>query len=146
MSWLNNRSSLFVLLFLGTSLAFFSRAIAIPAPIEKEAKPRDPFESPLTIETQVTPVPSSPLLQFALSQFKLSGIIWGSLGRSAVVESPDGKCYVLKEGDAIGRLGGKVQVINQENMVVKNNYQDYEGKICQEEVIIKLYKQEKQPE
>jgi hypothetical protein len=111
--------------------------------METVGKRRDPFKSPLFVsKAAVSKIPASPLLKYALSEFKLVGIIWGNLGRSAVVEAPDGKCYVIKKGEEIGRLRGKITEIAKEKVVVQNTVTDYLGKTLNRKIDMKLYKEE----
>ena len=121
---------------------------ASPGQMKASEKIRDPFKSPLFIQPKikksVTTVPLSPLLKFALSELKLVGIVWGSLGRVAIVEAPDGKCYSIKKGDMIGKFSGKVKKVYQDNLVVQDEITDYAGKTKTQEITIKLYKEEKQ--
>ncbi|MGA1874001.1 MAG: pilus assembly protein PilP [bacterium] len=106
------------------------------------AKRRDPFKSPLFVSKAASEVPASPLLKYALSEFKLVGIVWGGLGRSAVVETPDGKCYVIKKGEEIGRLRGKITEIAEEKVVVQNVVTDYLGKTQNQQIDMRLHKEE----
>ncbi len=107
---------------------------------------RDPFKSPLILESkQISPkVHTSPILKYALSELKLVGIVWGTLGRVAVVEAPDGKCYLVRKGEKIGKLQGKVAKIEQEKILVTNIIKDYSGRMKEQEITIKLYKEEQQ--
>ena len=111
---------------------------------------RNPFKSPFFVQPKKSvgksesKIPSSPIVKFALSELKLVGIVWGSLGRVAVVEAPDGKCYSIKKGDEIGKLRGKVKKVGQDDIVVQNLVTDYAGRTKKQEITIKLYKEEKQ--
>lgn len=65
---------------------------------------RDPFR-PL-IEPRVKAVKTGPkagLAALEVNEIKLSGIIWEQRGFLALVEAPDGKGYVLRVNDTIGR-------------------------------------------
>ncbi len=65
---------------------------------------RDPFR-PL-IEPRVRAVKTGPKIGLAaleLNEIKLAGIIWEQRGFLALVEAPDGKGYVLRVNDTIGR-------------------------------------------
>ena len=65
---------------------------------------RDPFR-PL-IEPRVKAVRTGPkagLAALEVNEIKLSGIIWEQRGFLALVEAPDGKGYVLRVNDTIGR-------------------------------------------
>jgi len=121
---------------------------ASPNQMKASEKIRDPFKSPLFVQSKIQKsaitVPMSPLLKFALSELKLVGIVWGSLGRKAIVEAPDGKCYSIKKGDRIGKLSGKVKKVFQDNLVVQSLITDYAGKTKTQEITITLYKEEKQ--
>ncbi len=65
---------------------------------------RDPFR-PL-IEPRVKAIKTGPKVGLAaleVNEIKLSGIIWEQRGFLALVEAPDGKGYVLRVNDTIGR-------------------------------------------
>lgn len=113
---------------------------------DSKIKIRDPFESPLVLESKLEQAtPASPLLKFSVSEFKLVGIVWGDLGKIAIVEAPDGKCYSLKPGEEIGKSKGKITEIGKDSVTVKNPMTDYAGRTTEKEVNLKLYKEEKQP-
>ena len=139
-----NKSKILLIIFFFLPLVFG----ASQGQMKASENIRDPFKSPLIVQQKIKKpaitVPLSPLLKFALSELKLVGIIWGGLGRIAIVETPDGKCYSIKKGDEIGKLCGKVKKVCQDNLVVQNEIIDYAGKTKTQEITIKLYKEEKQ--
>ncbi|MEW5802757.1 MAG: pilus assembly protein PilP [bacterium] len=114
---------------------------------EPPEKFRDPFKSPFSAELLKTPqAPSLPIYNYSLSEFKLVGIIWGELGRVAVVEAPDRKCYLVKKGERIGRLRGKVTEVGTDHFEVQTSVTDYLGKTKTEEVTVKLHSTEDEPQ
>lgn len=72
---------------------------------------RDPF-APLVTK----PKPESPEAKqaLAITKIKLVGIIWDRERRRAMVETPEGLGYVLKESDEI--FGGKVVDIQRDRV------------------------------
>jgi len=109
-------------------------------PLEKI---RDPFRSPFATELMQAPeTPSKPILNYDLSELKLVGIIWGELGRVAVVEAPDGKCYLVKKNGEIGKLKGKVKEVGEDHLEVQATVTDYLGRIKTEEITVRLHKEE----
>jgi len=106
-------------------------------------KIRDPFRSPFAEEMmKASETISSPILNYDLSALKLVGIIWGERGRIAVVEAPDGKCYVVKKDEKIGSLKGKVKEVGKDHLEVQSTVTDYLGRIKTEEITVKLHKEE----
>jgi Tfp pilus assembly protein PilP len=120
------------------------RASEMKSPETKSPeKIRDPFQSPFAAELmQASQTPSSPILNYDLSELKLVGIVWGGLGRVAVVETPDGKCYLVKKNGEIGKLKGKVKEVGNDHLEVQATVTDYLGRIKMEEITVKLHKEE----
>jgi type IV pilus assembly protein PilP len=97
----------------------------------------DPFE-PLFREKPVVAVaqqkrkkrvPRTPLEKIDLSQLKLVGIILASSGNRALVEESNGKGYVIKNGTYVGTNAGKVVKIEQDKVVVAEEYEDVLGNV-----------------
>ncbi|MEW6381769.1 MAG: pilus assembly protein PilP [bacterium] len=131
-----NRKPLIILLFL--PLVFGMS----PVEIDPVGKIRDPFKSPFAVELMRAPeLPSSPLLNYDLPELKLVGIVWGELGRAAVVEAPDGKCYLVKRGEEIGKMKGRVIEIGNDHINIQTIVTDYLGRTKTEETTVRLYKE-----
>jgi Tfp pilus assembly protein PilP len=63
--------------------------------------------------------PFGPLERFDLSALKLVGIVWGDLGRKALIKAPDGKSYFATLETYMGKYSGKVIAIENDRMVIE---------------------------
>ena len=52
-----------------------------------------------------------PLERFDFSALKLVGIVWGELGRKALIKAPDGKSYFATLETYMGKYSGKVVAV-----------------------------------
>lgn len=108
---------------------------------------RDPFQ-PLIAPTKpaatfVEDKPNCPPLQdFELASLKLIAIVWGDLGRKAMLKAPNGRGYSVTERMLIGRHCGRVQRIDSNAVVVEETRRDEQGKVMKEEVVLRLREQE----
>ncbi len=102
---------------------------------------RDPF-TPIIIkeEKKVGPGTKTPLERFPITEFKLSGIVWGGLGYRAVLEGPDGKGYFVRRGTIIGPNRGVVKEITQNSMIIEEKFKDPTGELNKKEIVIELRK------
>jgi type IV pilus assembly protein PilP len=103
----------------------------------------DPFRSFINSlkRTDVTAV-STPLERFDLSQLKLTGIVWNNDKPRALVNDPSGKAYIVSEGTAIGKNGGRVIKINDNALVVKETYVDFLGKATTKDIEMRLHERQ----
>ena len=75
---------------------------------------RDPFEPLVSKEKQAGGKPEKekgPLEKFELSQFRLMAMLLVKGTPRAMVKAPDGKSYIVKPGDKIGKLDGEIEKI-----------------------------------
>ena len=109
----------------------------------------DPFEplfkeKPVSVKKKESKkkkrIPRTPLERIDLSQLKLVGIILSPSGNMALVEESSGKGYVIKKGTYIGTNAGKVVKINQEKVIVEEEFEDDFGKVNTRKRKIKLPK------
>jgi len=101
---------------------------------------RDPFRSFID-NTVVTPVEGgeeTPLQKYEIDQYKLVGIIWGNETPIAMVEDPEGMGFFLQKDTLIGRNWGKVVRISPAEVIVAEEYRDFEGKLIVNEIPLKL--------
>ncbi|MFH0925422.1 MAG: pilus assembly protein PilP [bacterium] len=111
--------------------------------VYKPGNRRDPFRSLLRgrpVEPPHDDEPPGPL-QIDLGSLKLVGIIWGSLGNKALVETSDGKAYVVKIGMRIGKNRGKVIQIKEEEVTIVEYHYDYLNNRKEDRVSLKLQKE-----
>lgn len=105
---------------------------------------RDPFRSfiakdPVSPESPV----ETPLQKYEIDQYRLVGIIWGSETPTAMVEDPEGMGHFLVRDTLIGRNWGKVVRISPTEVIVAEEYRDFEGKLIVNEIPLRLPADEK---
>jgi type IV pilus assembly protein PilP len=133
--------------------AAVATAAATPTPDDTEEYTynpigkRDPFKSFLAEEI----APGSqkaltPLQRFDIDQLGLIGIIWGISTPRAMVTTPDQKGYVVQKGTLVGKNWGKVSRITQDEVIVSEEYRDFEGKLIVHEIPLKLPKEKEEEE
>ncbi|MBW2544059.1 MAG: pilus assembly protein PilP [Deltaproteobacteria bacterium] len=105
--------------------------------VEKEKSAGETPDTQL-IEEQAVFLP--PLRRFAVDEFRLTGIVLAGNKRIAMVETPEGKRYILRRGAYIGINRGKVIKILSDSVVVLEKIKDFEGNINTERVILTLRK------
>ena len=108
---------------------------------------RDPFRSLIS-----TNIPSDPIVQdkvncpptqeFELASLKLVAIVWGDLGRKAMLKAPNGLGYAVTEEMLIGRNCGRIRRIESNAVVIEETRRDTEGKVLKEEVVLRLRERE----
>ena len=81
-----------------------------------------------------------PLQKFSTEEFRLTGIVLTKTKRFAMVETPEGKRYILRRGTHIGINSGKVIKILSDSVVVVEKIKDFEGNIKTERTILTLRK------
>jgi type IV pilus assembly protein PilP len=113
----------------------------VPVYAYNPAGRRDPF-TPIIIKEEKKALlgAKTPLERFPISEFKLSGIVWGGLGYHAMLEGPDGKGYFVKKGTRIGPNRGVVKRITERSMVIEERYKDLAGQESKREIIVELSK------
>jgi type IV pilus assembly protein PilP len=108
---------------------------------------RDPFAPIIVRESKKGKEGDRPPLErYNLSEFKLTGIIWGGFGYNAMLEGPDGKGYFVRVGTIVGPNRGVVKKITQNTMVIEEKYKTYTGETERKEIVVELRrKQEETP-
>lgn len=106
---------------------------------------RDPFKSLLIVEREkaarlgeVLP----PLQKIDSADFKLTGIIWDQAEYTAMVETPDGKGFVVKEGMIVGLNKGVVKKITPRAVTIEEKIKTHLGDTKTREVTLELRKRE----
>jgi Tfp pilus assembly protein PilP len=108
---------------------------------------RDPFK-PLIEATKPTAVLSEenlncpPTQDFELASLKLVAIVWGDLGRKAMLKAPNGRGYAVTEEMLVGRNCGRVRRIESNAIVIEQARQDSDGNVLKEEVVLRLRERE----
>jgi type IV pilus assembly protein PilP len=104
---------------------------------------RDPFTPIIVRDERKSPSGDRPPLErFNLSEFKLTGVVWGGFGYSAMLEGPEGKGYFVHVGTIIGQNKGVVKKISKDAMVVEEKFKTISGETDRKELIIELRKKQ----
>jgi Tfp pilus assembly protein PilP len=109
---------------------------------------RDPFK-PLIVTNTVSDssvvqekLNCPPTQEFELASLKLVAIVWGDLGRKAMLKAPNGRGYAVTEEMLVGRNCGRIRRIESNAVVIEETRRDTEGKVLKEEVVLRLREQE----
>jgi type IV pilus assembly protein PilP len=104
---------------------------------------RDPF-MPIIVREDVKAQTGDrpPLERFNVFEFKLTGVVWGGFGYSAMLEGPDGKGYFVHVGTLIGQNKGIVKKITKDAMIVEEKFKTLSGETDRKEVVIELRKKQ----
>ena len=105
---------------------------------------RDPFAPIVSRESKQLGQKSSlpPLERYPISEFKMTGILWGGFGYNAMLEGPDGKGYFVHVGTLIGPNRAVVKKISQESLVIEEKFKNYMGADDRREIIVNLRKKQ----
>jgi Tfp pilus assembly protein PilP len=87
--------------------------------------------------------PPGPLERFDLSALKLVGIVWGELGRKALIKAPDGKSYSATVETYMGKYSGKVIAIENDRLVIEEQYLNTEDKLVPKTLTLPLRHKDK---
>jgi len=104
--------------------------------VEEEKKPVKALQPEKPKDIMSLP----PLQRFETEEFRLTGIILAGTKKIAMVETPDGKRYILHAGTRIGINSGTVMEIRPDSVVVQEEIKDFEGNTQKERVILTLRK------
>jgi Tfp pilus assembly protein PilP len=126
--------------------ALFPKADEEPYTYDASGR-RDPFK-PLVAATKPAAVVREerlscpPLQDFELASLKLIAIVWGDLGRKAMLKAPNGRGYSVSEDMLIGRTCGRVRRIESNAVVIEETRRDSQGQVQKEEVVLRLRERE----
>jgi type IV pilus assembly protein PilP len=101
---------------------------------------KDPFRSFVLdrLKEQDDATAASPLAQFDLAQLSVTGMVWQSDRRRALVLDPAGQAYIVKVGDRIGKNDGEILEIGDASLVVKESYVDFHGDKTTKEIEMRI--------
>jgi type IV pilus assembly protein PilP len=102
---------------------------------------RDPFVAFLKVrkkETRPDLVSLPPLQRVELGELHFVGVIWSPKVTRALVEDSEGKGYTVKVGTKIGRGGGVVTRITDDEIFIREEFRDYAGARVKRESSLKL--------
>lgn len=101
---------------------------------------RDPFKSFLSEKLADSEISKDPLLNFDLSKFALTGVLWGIANPKAIVRDGGGRGHIISRGTRMGRNRGQVIRILKDSVVVAEEFRDPLGKLMVSEYTLKLEK------
>ncbi len=107
--------------------------------VVEEKKPAQTAQKSGQDKTSVS-LPASPLERFSTEEFRLSGIVIAGNQRIAMVETPEGKRYMLRKNTRIGINGGTVIKILTDRVIVLERVKDFDGNINTERIVLTLRK------
>jgi Tfp pilus assembly protein PilP len=87
--------------------------------------------------------PLGPLERFDIAALKLVGIVWGELGRKALIKAPDGKSYFATLDTYMGKYSGRVVAIENEYLVIEEQYLNAEDKLVPKTLTLPLRRKDK---
>ena len=94
----------------------------------KPAGRRDPFRSLILGLKEKKVAGLTPLQLRSLGELKVIGIIWDGRSYVAMIETPDGKGYLVREGVLVGPEGGVVRKISAESVNIEEIFTDFNGR------------------
>ena len=100
---------------------------------------RDPFRSFILDRVKERDEKTkSPLEQFDLSQLVVSGVVWETDQRRALILDPSGQNYIVQEGDPVGKNDGRIISIGDSEVVVREAYVDFHGEKTTKEIEMRV--------
>ena len=99
----------------------------------------DPFRSYIRQLVDVEEELTSPLQRFDLSQLLVTGILWNSDDPRALIQDPSGKGYIVQTDAAIGKNRGRIVGIEDNRIIIKETYVDFQDQATTKEVDLYLY-------
>ena len=103
----------------------------------------DPFKSFIAkqevVEEKKQVKPKTYLETLDLSQVDLIGIILNPKGSWAMVRDAKGLGYVIRKGTAIGLNGGVVHKIRENEVIIREKYRDFRGRVRVKDIAKRLH-------
>ena len=107
---------------------------------------RDPFKSiykDVEGKKQEFTGPLGPLQRYEIDQLKLVAVVSGIAQPRAMVTAPDGKGYTVKIGTRIGKNFGRVVRIKTSEVIIAEDYRDWNGRKVTNYIHMSLKKDKK---
>lgn len=89
---------------------------------------RDPFRSLILGLKEKKVAGLTPLQLRSLGELKVIGIMWEGKSYVAMIETPDSKGYLVREGVLVGPDGGVVRKITAESVIIDEVFTDFNGR------------------
>jgi Tfp pilus assembly protein PilP len=99
---------------------------------------RDPFKPPVILASRELASSSNPIERYNADKFLLKAILHESSKARAMLQSPDGKTFIISEGETIGRDRAVVsRILNTELLLTERTF-NYLGKETLYERVLSL--------
>ncbi len=85
---------------------------------------RDPFQPVADLGNN-----KNLLTAFDVTRFQLVAVLTGMGSSRAMIMLPNKETEIVRVGDKLGKNSGKVHRINDSEVVVRESYKDYQGKL-----------------
>jgi type IV pilus assembly protein PilP len=125
-----------------------SGAAAVPGTFETEvpvydpAGRRDPFIAIVQLDDRKIDDALPPLQRVAVTEINLIAVVWGGYGYTGMVQTPDGKGYVIRKGTRLGTNNGLVTSITERGVIVVERFTDVYGNKQEREYVKLLHPKE----
>lgn len=125
-----------------------TRTVAVPGMIEAEvpvydpAGRRDPFIAIVQLDDRKADEAMPPLQRVAVTEINLIAVVWGGYGYTGMVQTPDGKGYVIRRGTRLGTNNGLVTSITERGVIVVERFSDVYGNKQEREYVKLLHPKE----
>lgn len=104
---------------------------------------RDPFTAFIQLlDAKKDEANLPPLQRVALTEINLVGVVWGAYGYTAMVQTPDGKGYAVRNGAQMGPNNGVITSITERGLIVVERFTDIYGKKQEREFVRLLHQKE----
>lgn len=124
----------------GTSAV--SGAFETEVPVYDPAGRRDPFVAIVQLDDRKTDDALPPLQRVAVTEINLIAVVWGGYGYTGMVQTPDGKGYVIRKGTRLGTNNGLVTSITERGVIVVERFTDVYGNKQEREYVKLLHQKE----
>jgi Tfp pilus assembly protein PilP len=106
---------------------------------------RDPFKSLLVLQEKKKDYSKlPPIQQVDLQVLKVLGVVMDQKGSNrAMIQTPDGKTYVIKKGDIIGKNEGEVVSIGLDGITIREQFLDFMKKETVVTTVLKVSEKQK---
>ncbi len=133
----NSLALVVLLLLMGSRVSMALNDTSNRSQIYSPIGKRDPFKQPSTsVGKEVLAL--NPLERFTVEQFQLRAILKGMGKSRAMLEDPEGRSYIISEGDRIGRERATVSKILVNEIIVTEKTFNYLGNVSLYEKILSL--------
>jgi type IV pilus assembly protein PilP len=111
-------------------------------PVYDPAGRRDPFVAIVQLDDRKTDEALPPLQRVAVTEINLIAVVWGGYGYTGMVQTPDGKGYVIRKGTRLGTNNGLVTSITERGVIVVERFTDVYGNKQEREYVKLLHPKE----